>query len=57
MSLLSRKKSACVDHEWTSTTNSGLKRSICVHCGVITFEPVDHDITVPDSLQRVVASS
>jgi hypothetical protein len=52
MGLLTRKKSDCENHDWVTTTNSGLRRSFCRGCGAITLEPVAIDLTVPESLIR-----
>lgn len=57
MSILSRRKTDCTDHEWASTVNSGLRRSICQVCGVITLEPVAQELTVAESLQKVAAAA
>lgn len=57
MMLWKRKKNTCERHEWASTTNSGLMRSICTVCGTITFEPVDQELTIPESLLRVSGAS
>ena len=53
MSILNRKKADCSSHEWTSTVNSGLRRSVCRLCGMISLEAASLDLSVPESLQRV----
>ena len=54
MKILSRKKTDHHQHVWASTVNSGLRRSICSVCGQITLEPTTLDLTVSESLQKVV---
>jgi len=57
MKILARKKSDHHQHVWASTVNSGLRRSICSVCGQITLEPTTLDLTVSESLQKVVGES
>ncbi len=57
MSILTRSKADCTDHEWVSTVNSGLRRNICQVCRAITLEPVTHEFSVARSLQKVAAAA
>ena len=45
MSILTRKKTDCETHDWSSTVTAGLRRSICSACGTITLEPVSQELS------------
>ncbi|MFP5331045.1 MAG: hypothetical protein ACLGHX_01580 [Acidimicrobiia bacterium] len=57
MSILTRKKSECATHEWSTITAAGLRRSICTVCGEITIEAVSFDLTLPESLQKMATGA
>lgn len=56
MSFFGRRRTDCLDHEYSSTVHSGLKRSVCELCGHVTLEPVTHDLVVPASLRRAATA-
>lgn len=57
MNILSRRKGDCTIHEWASTVNAGLRRSICQACGAITLEHVTQELSVSESLQKVAEAA
>lgn len=57
MSILTRKKTECATHEWSTVTAAGLRRSICTVCGDLTIESVTFDMTLPESLQKMAVGA
>lgn len=57
MSILTRKKTDCEAHDWSSTVNAGLRRSICRDCGTITLEAVSQDLTISPTLLEAAAAA
>ncbi|HSJ26572.1 MAG TPA: hypothetical protein VLB67_00060 [Acidimicrobiia bacterium] len=39
--LVTKRNVRCQDHEWISTTNSGIRRSICTVCHAVTVQVID----------------
>lgn len=52
MNRLSRKKAVCEAHDWATTVNAGLRRSICRTCGAISLDAVTIDLTISETLKR-----
>ena len=57
MSLLTRKKTPCETHDWSSTVTAGLRRSVCHVCGSITLEPVSQELSISPTLQEAAAAA
>ena len=56
MSILTRKKTDCETHDWTSTVTAGLRRNICGICGTITLEAVSQELQVSPTLREAAAA-
>lgn len=57
MSILTRRKTECAAHEWSTVTAAGLRRNICTLCGALTIEAVTFDLTLPESLQKMAVGA
>lgn len=57
MSILTRKKTDCDTHDWSSTVTAGLRRSICRVCGTITLEVVSQDLSISPTLREAAAAA
>lgn len=57
MNRLSRKKATCEVHDWTTTVNAGLRRSLCRKCGEISLNSVTVDLTVSQTLKRAAETT
>lgn len=57
MSLLTRKKTDCAAHDWSSTVTAGLRRSVCRSCGSITLEPVNQELSISPTLVEAAAAA
>lgn len=57
MSILTRKKTDCETHEWSSTVTAGLRRSICHVCGTITLEVVTQELSISPTLREAAAAA
>lgn len=57
MNRLLRKKVVCEVHDWATTVNAGLRRSICRACGEISLGTVTIDLTISETLKRAAETA